>query len=681
MKYTIICILSANCLLFGLSQIVSAQQPAQTSDTFECDYATDIDQDDDGLIEICNLEGLDAIRYQLNGSGYKASVDADVITTGCKAGGCTGYELTRDLDFNDNESYSSTANKVVYTVDDYKDSADKGWQPIGDAGNFLAGIFEGNGYTISNLTINRPGLSNVGLFAHKGGGSKISNVGLLNVTIKGRINVGGLVGLHNSGSIANGYAIGPVEGLAAVGGLVGSNSGDIANSYASAGVRATSDEAGGLVGGHSSGSITDSYATGSVEGSGAIGGLVGMISDNFNSGTIIENSYAVGSVEGMSNVGGLVGLKNLGRGTIVNSYWDIEASGILTSAGGTSKTTVELRTPTEAGSATTDAYYNWSADNWDFGASSQLPILKYKDVCTPTTAGQPICDAFLPHQGVGLRTLEVSTESIVRLLPVFSSEQSAYIADLPSSTDSIDLRLQSYDFAAAFEIKKQGDNTDYFTAAEGSTIPVSRDDIVTIRVIGAAADSAATTTTSYTLQIGFPPITLAAISVAEDPPADIDDADNTDDTVNEGSVVALSAIAPGGSEDYTYQWMQTSGRRLAIIGSSTATTLNLEIPEDFVLSADTTDGVAFTMTVTDAKSNNVPMGSVSKALAIEKQDNGNIGAELEEESDTDGTMLTVVVTTNDPDGNPDTIDYQWQKQTRGSMQWMDISGADTNIYE
>ena len=37
-------------------------------DGFQCDYATDIDQDDDGLIELCDLNALDAVRYQLDGS-------------------------------------------------------------------------------------------------------------------------------------------------------------------------------------------------------------------------------------------------------------------------------------------------------------------------------------------------------------------------------------------------------------------------------------------------------------------------------------------------------------------------------------------------------------------------------------------------------------------------------------
>ena len=71
---------------------------------------TDIDKDDDGLIEVSNLETLNAIRYRLDGSGLQWSSATAVITTGCAVGGCKGYELTRDLDFNDAASYQDVAN-------------------------------------------------------------------------------------------------------------------------------------------------------------------------------------------------------------------------------------------------------------------------------------------------------------------------------------------------------------------------------------------------------------------------------------------------------------------------------------------------------------------------------------------------------------------------------------------
>ena len=340
---------------------------------------TDIDQDDDGLIEICNLEGLNAIRYQLDGTGYRAGQSALLITMGCRPdGGCTGYELSRDLDFNDDNSYSSTANKNTWTMG-------KGWEPIGEMGSrgrFMA-KFEGNDYTISNLMINRPETSRVGLFGYVNDQSKISNTGLLNINIVAGCRVGGLVGV-NSGSITSSYATGSVTGVRPsnigysicslahyVGGFVSLNYGSITSSYATVSVEG-SNYVGGLAS-FNSGSITSSYATGSVRGGWAayVGGLVG---EN-GSGSTITNSYATSSVTGGRHayLGGLIGHNS--QGSIANSYWDKTTSGAARSAGGLAKTTMQLQEPTMA----TGIYSSWSADVWDFGTTKQYPVLKYSD--------------------------------------------------------------------------------------------------------------------------------------------------------------------------------------------------------------------------------------------------------------------------------------------------------------
>ena len=338
---------------------------------------TDIDQDDDGLIEICNLEGLNAIRYQMDGTGYRADQSVLMITMGCRLdGGCTGYELTQDLDFNDDNSYSSTANKITWTTG-------KGWEPIGKSvisGQFMA-QFEGNGYTISNLMINRPGPSFVGLFGYVKKQSKIMNTGLLNINVVGSYGAGGLASV-NKGSITNSYVAGSVAGTtyARVGGLVGINyEGTIANSYAMGSVAGNgwAVDAGGLVGKNYGGSIANSYAMGSVSGSGWFTDVGGLIGENY--GGSITNSYATGSVAGndqFADIGGLVGQND---GTFTNSYWDKTTSGRERSAGGEGKTTMELQSPTAPGSTSTEIYYRWDADIWYFGTSEQYPLLKHRD--------------------------------------------------------------------------------------------------------------------------------------------------------------------------------------------------------------------------------------------------------------------------------------------------------------
>ena len=84
------------------------------------------------------------------------------------------------------------------------------------------------------------------------------------------------------------------------------------------------------------GYVSNSYFAGSVTGSTHAGGLVGV-----NDGTV-TNSYSTGSVIGGEYAGGLVG-EDSGRGTVSNSFWNIETSGQATSAGGTGKTTTEMQ--------------------------------------------------------------------------------------------------------------------------------------------------------------------------------------------------------------------------------------------------------------------------------------------------------------------------------------------------
>ena len=468
-----------------------------------------VDADGNGLIEIHDLETLNAIRYQPDGTSYRATAGATGITKGCPDKGCMGYELKTNLDFNDDASYSSTANRIIWTTG-------SGWQPIGTFSNAFTGKFVGNGFTISNLRIDRNGTRQTGLFGYTGSGAEITNVGLLNANIIGSFNVGVLVG-DNEGTIMNSYATGFVSGNRDVGGLVGDNrSGTITNSYATGFVSGNRD-VGGLVGDNRSGTITNSYATSSVSGNRDVGGLVGwnrgtimssyavgLVSGGgrdvgglvgwnrgiimssyavgpvsgdvrvgglvgFNRNGTITNNYATGSVSGNSDVGGLVGFNwdsNIGNnyatgavsgnsnvgglvggnrnGTIMSSYWDVNTSGIQSSAGGTSKTTVELQSPKTA----TDIYINWTNDNWDFGTSSQYPILKYTDnpntdsseclSVSDATTDLPVCGSLLsPALRYGLSELQLVEGD---LSPAFDMVVPNYRGTVVSSASTIRFR-------------------------------------------------------------------------------------------------------------------------------------------------------------------------------------------------------------------------------------------------
>ena len=140
---------------------------------------TDYDPDDDGLINVDSLAKLNAIRWDLNGDGNVSEADQskyetaftnrmagmgclrdhDANTATAKVAGCTGYELTANLDFDENND-----GRITGADDDYWNGG-KGWAPIGDATTPFTATFNGNNNTISHLFINSTdGAANIGLF-------------------------------------------------------------------------------------------------------------------------------------------------------------------------------------------------------------------------------------------------------------------------------------------------------------------------------------------------------------------------------------------------------------------------------------------------------------------------------------------------------------------------------------
>ncbi len=300
------------------------------------------DSDGDGLIEVSNLEQLDAIRHDLDGNGkpeeaaqdeYAAAFPLAAEEVVCNAN-CTGYELARPLDF-----AAAGAVNAAWTTGE-------GWSPIGgkdDYGGRFNALFDGNGHAIANLHINRTGPPEeppaVGLFGYTGYSAIIRNTSIDNASVAGLENVGGLVG-WNLGEINDIYVTGSVEVSGRVvvyspgeghrfvgahfGGIVGVNKGSISSSRADVSISCA--DASGFIGGlagMNEGEIRDSHASGSVscaESSDWLGGLTGS-----NWG-IISNSYATGDVAGDGTVGGLTGAIGLG-GMVIASYAVGEVTG------------------------------------------------------------------------------------------------------------------------------------------------------------------------------------------------------------------------------------------------------------------------------------------------------------------------------------------------------------------
>ncbi|MCF8232985.1 MAG: T9SS type A sorting domain-containing protein [Bacteroidales bacterium] len=248
-------------------------------------------------------------------------------------------------------SYIQTADINAWTTPSWDDG--KGWTPIGFSSQDFTGSYDGDGYTIDNLYINRPSDDEVALFSDTddaNGGATITNVGVTNVDITGLNSVGGLVGWHGTGcTVSYSYTTGSVHG---------EHDGSGGNYV------------GGIIGYNNGGTISNSYSTASVSGYASIGGLVG-----YTLYGTIEKCYATGLVSGTdTDIGGLVG--NSSGADINNSFWDTETSGQGSSDGGTGKTTAEMQRATTFLDAGWD--FTLSGDVWAMNqdVNSSYPFLR-----------------------------------------------------------------------------------------------------------------------------------------------------------------------------------------------------------------------------------------------------------------------------------------------------------------
>ena len=164
------------------------------------------------------------------------------------------FILTADIDLDPNLPGGRVFDGAIIAPD--TDPEQWGFQ-----GTPFAGVFHGNGRTISRLTI-AWGMY-VGLFGQMRDGASIRNLGLDGVEVSGHWYVGGLVGHNDGGRITSSYSSGSVNGNECVGGLTGRNGGSIAVSYSNGSVSGY-ESVGGLVGICDGGSVSASCSSGSV---------------------------------------------------------------------------------------------------------------------------------------------------------------------------------------------------------------------------------------------------------------------------------------------------------------------------------------------------------------------------------------------------------------------------------
>ena len=195
------------------------------------------------------------------------------------------------------------------------------WTPIPN----FAGTFDGNGKTITGLTINQPTETtderNLGLFATIAESGTVKNLTLADVEIHGQTIMGAVAGL-NYGSIENCSVTGNVKSSISnywyAGGIVGENRGDITGCTMSGSVERAGSYVGGIAGCNTKGSITDCHSSATVKGKAYVGGIAGQ-NDAMLGIASITACYSTGSVtatkDNITNysiAGGVVGVNSNG---------------------------------------------------------------------------------------------------------------------------------------------------------------------------------------------------------------------------------------------------------------------------------------------------------------------------------------------------------------------------------
>jgi hypothetical protein len=281
------------------------------------------------------------------------------------------------------------------------------WVPIGNAQRRFQGHYDGNNFTISNLTVTDRDCYG-GLFGQLYGACSVANVTLKNISVSCGYETGGIAGysygwidstctIENchilSGQI-NGIVVGNYKGDY-IGGIAGRTWGETVITRCSVNCNISGRYyIGGLIGASYYTLLEKSFALGSVNSEDTVyggygcGGLIGYLVTDTN----IENCYARNSIVGEWSVGGLVGdlsdcdttfLNCYFAGTIIgtegdvggaigyssgyyqiiNCYYNSETTGLSgDNYGALPRTTAEMTYPY-------DTSVNQTYVGWDFGTT------------------------------------------------------------------------------------------------------------------------------------------------------------------------------------------------------------------------------------------------------------------------------------------------------------------------
>ncbi|NME71014.1 InlB B-repeat-containing protein [Flammeovirga aprica] len=221
------------------------------------------------------------------------------------------FKQVNDIDANATSTWNS--GEGFRPIGWFKSSSDK---------KTFKGVYDGNGFAIHHLVINRPNANYIGLFGYTESGT-IKNLTLTNVSITGSQYTGALGGkIDLEGIVENVKVSGTVTAYRHSGGVFGDINNSSSLNYVFSSVNVMK------------GDYTDDKN---------FGGIAGRVYNK----SIIQNTISIGKVVGIENIGGVIGVGHTDPSsnkviTITNVYWDKETSNVTTD--GYSAETVGLNT-------------------------------------------------------------------------------------------------------------------------------------------------------------------------------------------------------------------------------------------------------------------------------------------------------------------------------------------------
>ena len=295
---------------------------------------------------IVNTQGMDLLATNVNGGNY--------------------YQYT----------YFVLGNDIVYAPDvltldlDGDGNNDSNYMPVGNDASPFYGNFDGQGHTISGISVNANGMYRIGVFGINDG--TVKNLTVSDCLFAGRETIGAIAGM-NRGTVENCHVAADVSviGESSVGGVVGENDGGTnegfvlgCTSAATLSAKESADYFGGIAG-INTGMLTDNLFTGTIgempDGSWGIGAITGY-HDTELGGTLTNNFHTCSGMGGVGNMDDATNTDQDGAQFAVARSTQPDASIIgeeKKTYGGTEYTGI---TAYEHGLYYNGKYYYWSED-------------------------------------------------------------------------------------------------------------------------------------------------------------------------------------------------------------------------------------------------------------------------------------------------------------------------------